>query len=296
MAGSFEDFLEITQQEAEVDILRLRSLAFYGIPESLRMVVWPLLLDYLPSAPRIAGPRDAVSRSRPVDMNKLYRDELSSYGQDLTVFQSAKTRERMQAILFRVHQHDPYLPEDTSLVHLLGPCVFALRRMDVVEVCFLSLIRALDQRPANREVNLKRFMILFRSRLPQLYSHFEDEDLDPRLWATSWLQCLFAKRLALPCLIRLWDAYFSANEGFDLHVFVCLALLADCQEDLLDMSHQELRAFMKSVPCFDVDRLVSNALDLKSDFIIHDEITTDAGVALFTEERANDQGPRESDL
>jgi len=265
MSGTLDDFLDVTQAEAEVDIERLRSLSFYGVPESLRASVWPLLLDNLPAAP---PNRELARNSRAMDLGKMYRDELERYRQEVPLFQSAKTRERMLAILVRLHEHDPYLPEDTSLVHLLGPCVVALKRMDVVEKSFFSLVRALDLRPASQEVNLKRFMILFRSRLPLLDALFEDEDLNPRAWAVSWLQCLFARRLPLPCLVRLWDSYFSSPEGFDLHVFVCIALLSDYQDDLLDMSHPELRGFMYNVPTFDVDRVVSNALNLKSDYEI----------------------------
>ena len=39
-----------------------------------------------------------------------------------------------------------------------------------------------------------------------------------------YLVCL----LFTECTLRLWDTYFSSEEGWDLHIYVCLAILRQC--------------------------------------------------------------------
>jgi hypothetical protein len=62
------------------------------------------------------------------------------------------------------------------------------------------------------------------------FNHFEEEEVQPSEWAQSWLRWLLSKELPLSSVIRLWDTYFSANEGLDLHMYVCLAVLTHCNE------------------------------------------------------------------
>lgn len=80
------------------------------------------------------------------------------------------------------------------------------------------------------------FMTLLRHTLPDLYFHLEAEQRisDPAgsAWLESWLALLLSKELPLPCVLQLWDAYFSAApEGslHELHTFVCLSVLETCQ-------------------------------------------------------------------
>ena len=76
-----------------------------------------------------------------------------------------------------------------------------------------------------------QLLTLFRSFLPDLYSHFEDEEV-AQGWATSWSKYLLAKELPIECTMRLWDTFFSTEEGLDFHPFVCLAILREIRESV----------------------------------------------------------------
>jgi hypothetical protein len=64
----------------------------------------------------------------------------------------------------------------------------------------------------------------------------------------------------LRSLLRLWDAYFSVKEGaFSLHLYVCLAVLKMYENELLDKTFPEVRAFMEVMPALDVERIIAQA-------------------------------------
>jgi hypothetical protein len=68
--------------------------------------------------------------------------------------------------------------------------------------------------------------------MPALYNHFQDEEVDTKEWIQSWIESLLSKQLPIECILRLWDTYFSSPEGLNNHVYVCLAILDHCKDDL----------------------------------------------------------------
>jgi hypothetical protein len=67
--------------------------------------------------------------------------------------------------------------------------------------------------------------------------------------------------MSLECCLRLWDSYFAyAGSGFDLHVYVCLAILEHFQSDLLELDFPEIMAFLRHVPRnLDMDKIIHHA-------------------------------------
>jgi len=115
---------------------------------------------------------------------------------------------------------------------------------------------------------LSRFMMYLRSVHSELFNYFEEEELSPNDWAMSWLRWLLSRELPVECVLRLWDTYFSISDGFDLHVYVCLAILVNCAEELLELEVSELKAFLQHLPVLDMDQVISQA------YVIRDEIRT----------------------
>jgi hypothetical protein len=52
---------------------------------------------------------------------------------------------------------------------------------------------------------MSEFMGYFRSMLPDLYSHFEEEEVLALAWSSSWLKYVLAAELPTSSLLRLWD-------------------------------------------------------------------------------------------
>ena len=138
--------------------------------------------------------------------------------------------------------------------------------------------------------------MLLRSIVPQLYVHLEEEELEPNKWAVSWLQWLLCKELPFDCCLRLWvrllnslnpctqaeplqtrirtlqhpkemDLRYATTIATlnyskaicQLHMFVCLAILETCQNDLIELEQPELYAFLQHLPALDMDRIINKA-------------------------------------
>ena len=105
--------------------------------------------------------------------------------------------------------------------------------------------------------------MLFRSLLPDLHRHFEEEEVDFKDFTTSWLSTLLAKELPIDCVLRLWDLYFSRNDGLHLHVYVCIAILNLHKETLEDLEQSEIRGLLMKLPLLDMDQVIMEAFRFK---------------------------------
>ncbi|RKO92375.1 rab-GTPase-TBC domain-containing protein, partial [Blyttiomyces helicus] len=163
------------------------------------------------------------------------------------------TLEKVVATFLAQHADVDYSP---ALVILCGPFAFAMSMECDVYYCFERLMSQLDDHFATHDINerMSNFLMLFRTLLPDLYSHFEEEEVDFKAWAQSWLTNLLAKELPLDCLLRLWDTYFSTPDGLTLHVYVCLAMLSYCKDSLEELEQSEINSMLARLPSIDMDQ------------------------------------------
>lgn len=101
-------------------------------------------------------------------------------------------------------------------------------------------------------------------------NYFDEEDLSFNQWLVPWLDHLLSRELPLECVLRLWDTYFSSeiNNEFSLHIYVCLAILEECQDDLLELEYAEIRGYLQHLPCFKMDEIISKALNLRDEHFV----------------------------
>ncbi len=66
---------------------------------------------------------------------------------------------------------------------------------------------------------------------------------------------MLSKELPLDCVLRLWDTYFSCDEGFGLHIYTMLAILVHFHEDLMELEHSEIKGFLQHLPEMDIDQV-----------------------------------------
>jgi hypothetical protein len=203
---------------------------------------------------------------------RVLKTELARYQRRNTACKTAKTENKILNILYGYlhNAQGAWHVHHAALVHVVAPFAVLLKKESEASYCFQLMMRALDTHfsAANGLPTLGRFLMLFRSRLPELFTHFEEEDLEAGQWASPWLQWLLCRELPFECCLRLWDSYFSAPDGhgFELHTFVCLAILDNCQTDLIELEHAELLAFLRHLPSLDIDRIVTQAQYLAHDF------------------------------
>jgi hypothetical protein len=80
-----------------------------------------------------------------------------------------------------------------------------------------------------------------------LIQHFQHVGIEFIQFAFKWMNCLLLREFTLPCVIRLWDTYFSEGEGgFEVfHVYVCAAFLCHFSADIRGMGFDEAFAFLQ---------------------------------------------------
>ena len=92
-------------------------------------------------------------------------------------------------------------------------------------------------------------------------------------WVSSWLQFLLARDLPLPCVLRLWDSYFAyhASHGreatLQLHIYVCLAILEACNEELMELDDAEVVWYLRHLPALDMGNVITQAFNIQEDVI-----------------------------
>lgn len=251
-----------------LDVERLRFLSYHGVPDELRGTVWKILIPKLCANVSFGEDEAPQSKMTKAEIAKIIKDSAATYQLEEPFFRKPVVREKLEKYALNYYETRRWETNTKPelVVHYLGPFLYTLRKNDV-EPCFLTFMEALDAHnsTANKERCFRKFMSLFRSELPQLCAFFEDEELEPRRWVISWHQSLFAKQLSFRCLLRLWDSYFSCGPEsnlFELHLYVCLALLKFYQSDMLDKAYPEIRAFMERIPDIDVERVVAQAQNL----------------------------------
>eukprot|EP00004_Rigifila_ramosa_P013172 TRINITY_DN2901_c0_g1_i2.p1 TRINITY_DN2901_c0_g1~~TRINITY_DN2901_c0_g1_i2.p1 ORF type:complete len:294 (-),score=77.64 TRINITY_DN2901_c0_g1_i2:34-855(-) len=260
-----------------VDMPRLRDFARHGVPEEVRGDVWRLLLGVSqPDRSEEAGAARRMDQHYQT-LDKNHAEALRSMRADAAQYErrsrmsgrpvallGREERERVERAVC-AHFSDTrslYVPGTLSLVLPLAECLkkefelfHALQRlMAIVDDTFSA--QNLTRRVAH-------FMMLFRSLLPELYNHFDEEEVKPHEWAVSWLRFLLARELPMACTLRLWDTYFASREGVELHLHVCLAVLSTYHDAWLDLTSAELLRVLQALPDIDIDQIIARATNLR---------------------------------
>ncbi|KAI9639808.1 uncharacterized protein MKK02DRAFT_29781 [Dioszegia hungarica] len=147
-------------------------------------------------------------------------------------------------------------------VWLVTPFMCCLTRPVAVYLGFGKLTGRMRSFPPLSS-RLAMVLTLFRMAQPELFSYFEDEQVRYQDIVLSWVQTLFAKEMWLGNVMRLWDAYLAADDMFELHCYVCVAVLATCRETLEELDGGEVKMMLLDLPPLDIDRLLQDAANLR---------------------------------
>ena len=154
--------------------------------------------------------------------------------------------------------------------------------------CFDSMLIRISAYRDRLNVNLSQFLFLFRWFQSELCSYIEDEEVECNMWISEWLRTLLSSALPIDQVCRLWDTYLSGNNttssgsnsssnnnstsgndkgggGFDLHIYVCLALCMIHTEEMMELEHSELLAFLHALPTCNMDQVIMQAYNIRED-------------------------------
>ncbi|RSH87357.1 hypothetical protein EHS25_003266 [Saitozyma podzolica] len=150
-------------------------------------------------------------------------------------------------------------------IPLVTPFVCCYTRPVAVFMGFQKLMERMRSFPSMPS-RLASLLTLFRLAQPELFEYFEDEQVPYIQVAMSWVRTLLSKEMWLLDVLRLWDAYLAAEDMFELHCYVCVAVLSTCKETLEELDGSEAKLMLLDLPRMDVDRLLQDAANLKLSF------------------------------
>ncbi|RKP02079.1 hypothetical protein CXG81DRAFT_29592 [Caulochytrium protostelioides] len=275
MATSAEEFREILNAEMMVDMSKLMMSARYGVPPEIRAEVWKYLLGVASAdksmemtAKKVKWEEYRAIRKENAEVMKPLRGEARRYKRARGAFFKSRAEDLEQhlenVVLAYLNQHHG-TRYASHLVHICGVFAYLMNTETEMYFGFERLLNQLVEHFAVHDLNerMAHFLMLFRSLLPDLYNHFEEEEVSLHSWMLPWIQFLLAKELSMPCLMRLWDTYFSAPDGLGLHVYVLLAILSYCKDSLEELEQSEILSMLLRLPHLDMDQIISHAYRIR---------------------------------
>jgi len=97
---------------------------------------------------------------------------------------------------------------------------------------------------------MKVLEILIEKCLPKLNAHFKDIGFDVFHFAIGWFESLFVyvDEMPLQTLTDIWNIWIS-EQSLDIFVQVAVAILDQCQEDLLKCDFEKSLQYIKQIEC-----------------------------------------------
>merc|ERR1711865_791236 len=268
---SADSYREVLSDENFVDVHKLRKAASYGIPNDYRATVWKYLLGVTQADQSETGSIDRMmtvdysAGKTPVNYELFGRVKraVKQYRPDSPFFADKQTQTVLCNCILQ-HLNSNQVPFEAAHVCLAAPFVFVFAKESDIYYCFQRLMERMSSTSGHQGSLLAKFIMLLRSLHPELSNHFEDEELEPNEWALCWLRQLLARELPIECVLRLWDTYLAMGDTLmSFHPYVCLAILSECEEELLETEQPELKETLAMLPALQMDRIITQAFNLR---------------------------------
>jgi len=121
------------------------------------------------------------------------------------------------------------------------------------EESFWMMVSVMNEEPYNLRSMFQRDMAgtqealyvaerAIKRFLPELARHFEGENVNVSMFLIPWLMTVFTRNFPFDLVLRVWDAFLF--EGWCVVYRTMLALLADIQDDLLELPFEGILGYL----------------------------------------------------
>jgi len=210
----------------------------------------------------------------PNESTKRVRGEISRYLRRINIESSRDLPRLFEEVISAYCNHNHQVEYYAAMVNLCAPFVYSVKRESDAYLCFERMMSILDEHFSDESINeaVAKFVTLFHTCIPDLYSFFEEEEVDIKEWAASALQSVLSRELTLENTLRLWDTYFAipteaADSWIDLHPYFCLAILKHLKEQFEDLEQSEIRTILMRLPPLDMETVINEAFNLRHEIL-----------------------------
>ena len=96
---------------------------------------------------------------------------------------------------------------------------------------------------------INKMKALIQQADSEILIYLEELDINFMDFAYRWVSCYLTREFDIYQTIRLWDTYFSEDEGFSqFHSYVCAALFLQFSKQIKEMGFQEAMIFLQNLP------------------------------------------------
>lgn len=95
------------------------------------------------------------------------------------------------------------------------------------------------------------FSKAFKEKIPSLYSHFVNIELDENLWLTKWFMTMFSYSFKYSIVVRLWDVILATN--LDFMVNLAISILQSLRKIVEGKDLPEMLQFLCELRDFPLD-------------------------------------------
>ncbi|XP_012944946.2 uncharacterized protein LOC101846777 isoform X2 [Aplysia californica] len=225
----------------------LRELVRKGIPHEFRGMAWQLILGVHDS---VWKQEYAEHMKKTSPCEKLIRRDIARTFPDHDFF---KEKDGFgQESLFNVMKAYSLHDREVGYCQGSGFIVGLLLMQMPEEDAFAVLVRLMQDfrlrelfKPSMAELGLCMFKLecLIQELLPTLLVHFQTQNFDTSMYASSWFLTLYVTSLPLSLARRIMDLFVS--EGMEMIFRVGVAILQSCQEDLLALDMEGLLKYLQ---------------------------------------------------
>eukprot|EP00066_Takifugu_rubripes_P012039 XP_011601305.1 PREDICTED: TBC1 domain family member 12-like isoform X1 [Takifugu rubripes] len=254
---------------------RVRELWWQGLPPSVRGRVWSLAIG---NELNITAELYEIFLSRAKEKWRSYSETSSVNDSEKEAVSAADRESSLDLIKLDISRTFPSLfifqkggPYHDLLHSVLG--AYTCYRPDIGYVQGMSFIAAvlilnLEEAEAfitfanllnkpcqmvffrvDHEMMLKyfeAFEVFFQENLPQLFSHFQSNNLTPDLYLIDWIFTLYSKSLPLDVACRVWDVF--CRDGEESLFRTALGILRLFEDVLLQMDFIHIAQFLSRLP------------------------------------------------
>ncbi|XP_076436734.1 EVI5-like protein isoform X2 [Babylonia areolata] len=226
---------------------QLRELVRKGIPHEFRGIAWQLLLG-VHDSPAKQLYQEYMKKTSPCE--KLIRRDIARTFPDHDFF---KEKDGFgQESLFNVMKAYSLHDREVGYCQGSGFIVGLLLMQMPEEDAFAVLVRLMQDyrlrelfKPSMAELGLCMYKLefLIQDLLPTLQVHFQTQNFDTSMYASSWFLTLFTTSMPLSLARRVMDLFIS--EGMEMVFRIAVAILQTCQEDLLALDMEGLLQYLQ---------------------------------------------------
>ncbi|KAF9997755.1 hypothetical protein BGZ79_008546 [Entomortierella chlamydospora] len=264
---TLEEYEEVLNSEVWIEVSKLREYARHGIPYEVRGRVWVYLLGIKGAdlSNEVSTQKQRMQEfeqmdKEPDESSKRVRGEITRYLRKIKIESSRDIPRLFEEYISAFCNQNRQVEYYPAMVNLCAPFVYSVKCEWDAYMCFEKIINMLDDHFNEQSINeaVAKFMTLFHTCIPDLYSYFEEEEVNIKEWAASALRYLLSRELPLECTMRLWDTYFAIpdSDWISFHPYACLAILKSLKEGFEDLEQSEIRTVLMRLPKLDMDRYI----------------------------------------